>query len=162
MSVKADIEKFVRNLKRGVGVTASQKNMRLIGERCIQLIVRRTQQGLGVKMVGGAEMPLRALSQNYIAFRNKQRRNLDPTTTANKSNLTFTGQMLRSMTIKQVSNSIVRVGPNEKVRKGGLTNARLAEILQQKRPFNNLSAREIKTVVEFFDEILQLEIVKTE
>jgi len=160
MSAKSDIEKFVRNLRRGTGVATSKANMRLLGERCIQLIVRRTQQGFGVARTGGEEVNLKSLSENYIAYRQKNRRKLDGTTTPRKSNLTFTGQMLRSMTVKQVTNSIVKVGPNNRRRKGGLTNAQLAEILQVRRPFNNLSQGEIEVVVNFFDKILQLEIVK--
>lgn len=159
MGAKQDLEKFVRNLRRGTGAAASKANMRLIGERAIQLIVRRTQQGFGVSKTGGNQFKLKQLSQNYIDYRNKNRNKLDPTTKAGTSNLTFSGQMLRSMTVKSVSNSVVTFGPNDRRRKGGLTNAALAEILKVNRPFNNLSAKEILVMVEFIDKILQLEIV---
>ena len=160
MGAKQDLEKFVRNLRRGTGAAASKANMRLIGERAIQLIVRRTQLGFGVKSTGDNEIKFQKLSENYVEYRRKNRNKLDPTTKTGTSNLTFTGQMLRSMTVKAVANSFVRFGPNERRRKGGLTNAALAEILQARRPFNNLSKKEIRTMVEFIDKILQLEIVK--
>lgn len=160
MGARKDLDDFVRKLKSGTGVVASKNTMRLIGERCIQLIVRRTQKGLGVARTGGQEIPLRNLSDSYIEYRRKKARQLDPTTRPITSNLTFTGQMLRSMTVKQLSNSVVSVGPDRRRRKGGVTNEQIAEYLSKERPFNNLSANEIKTVVKFIDEILQLEIVK--
>lgn len=160
MGAKADLEKFVRNIRRGTGATASKANMRLIGERAIQLIVRRTQQGFGVARTGGNEQSLKSLSSAYVEHRRNNRDKLDPTTTPTKSNLTFTGTMLRSMTIKSLSNNSVTFGPNNRRRKGGLTNFQIAEILEKRRPFNNLSAKEINTMVEFIDKILQLEIVK--
>lgn len=160
MSSKAELRRFVRDLKRGTDSWTSKKNMRLIAERAIQLIVRRTQKGFGVKNNNGQEIPLKALSSVYIEQRKRQRKLLDGTTSPIKSNLTFTGQMLRSMTVKEITNKSVSIGPNKRRRKGGLTNEQIAEYVQKERPFNNLSFKEINAIVKFMDEVLQLEIIK--
>lgn len=160
MSSKTELRRFVRDLKRGTDSWTSKKNMRLIAERAIQLIVRRTQKGFGVKNNNGQEIPLKALSSVYIEQRKRQRQLLDGTTSPIKSNLTFSGQMLRSMTVKEITNKSVSIGPNRRRRKGGLTNEQIAEYVQKERPFNNLSFKEINAIVKFMDEVLQLEIIK--
>lgn len=160
MTAKSELRRFVRDLKKGTDAWTSKKNMRLIAERAIQLIVRRTQKGFGVKNNNGQEIPLKALSAVYIEQRKRKRSELDGTTSPIKSNLTFTGQMLRSMTVKNVTNKSVSIGPNRRRRKGGLTNEQIAEFVQKERPFNNLSFKEINAIVKFMDEVLQLEIIK--
>lgn len=151
MAAKDDLKKFARNLRRGVSETVSKKSMRLYGNYAIKTIVARTRKGRGVSRTGSAERSLRRLSPSYVRFRRKNRFKLDKTTKPSKSNLTFTGQLLRSMRVTFVSDRLVRWGPNKRIRKGGITNERLGEIVAKARPFNNLSRKEIDLLAEFVE-----------
>ncbi len=62
------------------------------------------------------------------------------------------------MRVKEASNRKVRWGPNRRRRKGGLTNERLGDIVQKKRPFNFLSRGEVTKVARELDRILQKEL----
>lgn len=154
MPVKQDLQKFTRELRRGIGQTLSKRQMLSYGKFAIDLIVRRTRKGLGVRRTGDPERPLRGLSQSYVRFRRQNRFRLDATTNPRKSNLTFTGQMLRSMRVKNVSDRLVRWGPDRRARRGGLTNEEVAERVSRLRPFNNLSAKEIDRLAKFVDDQL--------
>ena len=155
---KKDLAKLARNIRRGIGVSFSKKRMRDIGLEAIEIIVARTRKGQGVKRTGGRKARLKRLSSNYIAYRRSQ--NLDSTTSAGKSNLTFTGQLLRSMVVKTNSNRKVTWGPNRRRRRGGLTNERLGEIVSVKRPFNFLSSREISRLAKSIDKNLSRQLGK--
>lgn len=152
MSVKKQLNTIARNIRRGIGFSVSKKQMRELGFEAIDIIVERTRKGQGVKRTGGRKGRLKRLSPRYIAYRKTQR--LDRTTSPRKSNLTFTGQMLRSMTVKTSSNRRVTWGPNKRRRKGGLTNERLGEIVSIARPFNNLSSRELTKLAKNIERVL--------
>ena len=155
MSTTRDIEKIVRKLRRGVGTSVSKRAMRILGQQMIKLIVARSRRGLSVERTGAAERRFKPLSGQYVRFRSENRFKLDRTTSPAKSNITFTGQMLRSMTVKSNSDRFVRIGPNRRVRRGGITNERLAQIVSRQRPFNNLSKKEISKLLDFVDKNLQ-------
>jgi len=71
-------------------------------------------------------------------------------TTPNKSNLTFSGQMLESMKILKIKKNSVLISPKGRRRKSQLTNEEVAERVSGKRPFNNLSDLEIKKLIRFY------------
>jgi hypothetical protein len=150
------MEQFVRNLRRGVGNAYTKSMMRKYGELAIKFIVARTRKGIGVSKTAGSEKRLKALSASYIKHRQRNTGKLDSTTSPRRSNLTFTGQMLRSMRVKEVSKRQVKWGPNKVRRKGGITNEKVGEfVAQQGRPFNFLSKVDIKKLIKFIDKSLQ-------
>lgn len=147
---------FLRKLRVGVRDTYKKKQMKALGELAIDLIVERTRQGFGVSRTGAKQKPLKSLSPPYIDHRKANRSKLDSTTSPHRSNLTFTGRMLRSMRVKKVSNRLVSWGPNKRRRKGGLTNEKIGELVAENgRPFNFLSRKDIKKMVKLADKILQ-------
>lgn len=149
------LEQFIRNLRRGVGSSFDKKFMKSLGELAIKQIVTRTKKGSGVNRTGGDARRLKPLSESYIQHRVRNRFRLDPSTSPRRSNLTFTGQLLRSMRVKEVSKRKVVWGPNKRRRRGGLTNERLGEIVAEKgRPFNNLSKTDIQILVKRIDKML--------
>lgn len=149
---KNDFAKLARNLRRGILASLAKKNMRSLGLEAIDIIVARTRKGQGVKRTGGRKRRLKRLSPRYISYRQTQR--LDKTTSPGKSNLTFSGQLLRSMVVKSNSTRKVTWGPNRRRRKGGLTNERLGEIVSVERPFNFLSAREVTQLSRSINRLL--------
>lgn len=158
MTARKDLNRLAKNLRRGIGMSVSKRSMKMLGEQAIELIVDRTRKGFGVKRTGLKRNRLKRLSPAYIAYRKTQK--LDATTSAAKSNLTFTGQLLRSMRVKSNSNRKVSWGPNKRRRKGGITNERLGEIVSGARPFNFLSAREITKIAKLLDRVLSKNLSK--
>ena len=156
MSSQRTLDNFIRNLRRGVGDTFTKRQMAAYGELAIEAIVARTRKGYGVRRTGGSQQKLKPLSRSYIEYRKRNRSRLDSTTSPRRSNLTFTGQLLRSMRVKKVTNRRVVWGPNKRRRRGGLTNERLGEIVaEQGRPFNFLSKTDIDRLVKVIDKYLQ-------
>lgn len=155
------LDKFVRNLRRGVGESFAKKKMRAVGELAIELIVKRTRNGFGLRKTGGTNKRLKKLATSTKNYRKANRSKLDSTTSPGKSNLTFTGKMLRSMVVKEVKNRKVTWGPNKRMRKDGLTNEELGKIVADNgRPFNYLSKTEIKKMITLMDKQLKKEINK--
>lgn len=154
MTAKKDLQKIAKNLRKGIGFTTSIKSMNAIGLQMIELIVARTRKGLGVSKTGAKAKRLKPLSRAYVQ-RRKVAKNLSSLTRPGKSNLTFTGIMLDSMRVLTKSPRFVRVGPNERRRKGGVTNREIAEFVSEDRPFNNLSDTELNKMARFIDRILR-------
>jgi hypothetical protein len=73
-----------------------------VGDKVVKSIQKRSRQG---KDVEGQNFD--ALSKEYKKQRKRNSRNLDETTTPNKSNVTATGQMLKSMRAEGVKGKIV-------------------------------------------------------
>jgi len=158
----ASFEDFMRNLRRGIGSPFAKRKMRAIGKLAIERIVARTRRGSGVSRTGGEQSKLKELSASYIDYRKSNRRLLDATTSPSKSNLTFSGRLLRSMVIKEVTNRRVRWGPKNNRRAGStLTNELLGEyVSEQGRPFNYLSKQDINAVRRSIEKSLRREIRK--
>lgn len=158
----ATLDQFIRNLRRGVGNAFSERKMRLLGNLAIERITERTRRGYGVSRTGANQTKLKRLSPSYVAFRKSRRRELDSTTSPRKSNLTFSGRLLRSMVIKEISNRQVKWGPKNNMRKGSrITNEQLGEyVAQAGRPFNNLSKQDIRAIRVAMDKSLRESIKK--
>ena len=78
----------------------SKKNLRILGEDAKRLIQKRTRLGGGVERSLGPRTKLKSLSESYKKQRKKNKVKLDRTTTPARSNLTFTGGMLRDIGVK--------------------------------------------------------------
>ena len=134
------------------GVLAQAKNrqqMKSIAEFSINLIVKRTRLGYGVRENLGQRSPLRRLSAPYI----KARRGfggLAESTTPGKSNLTRTGQLLSSMQIISTRPGLTVIGPRG-LRRDGKRNEKIAEYqADQGRMFNKLSLNEYNQILRYY------------
>lgn len=150
-SISLQLDRFIKKVEKSVQETTKRESMRRVALLAIELIVKRTRSGKGVPPKRGRSGPnpnerkLKPLSKSYIEQRKKA--NLDTTTSPRKSNLTFSGRMLRSMRIKSITNQgLVEIGPSKQARKGGLTNEDIAEFVSVVRPFNNLSRKEVAKI----------------
>ena len=167
--IDLQLKKFSRKIEDSLKRRTSREEMRRLGLLAIELIVERTQgRGKGVPPKRGStgpypnERPLKALSSSYKKYRRANRDKLASETSPNKSNLTFTGRMLRSMRIKSISqrSGELVIGPNRRARKGGLTNEDVAEFVSSARPFLNLSRREVATINKFIERGLKSDLRK--
>lgn len=137
------VDKFKKVFKSILEAAAKalqqQPEMDKYGEKAADLIKKRTRLGYGVDKQGGTKKKLKPLSQSYKKHR--QRHRPSGPTSAGKSNLTSSGNMLDSLksTPKKGKAS---VGFFDK------TNADKAEYVSEDRPFNNLSKAEIKQIQE--------------
>jgi hypothetical protein len=144
------LENLFDSLNKTVEDITSKDQLEDIGKAIAEIIKVRTRLGYGVSRQGGKREELNSLSKKYTRYRRKNRRLLSSSTRPNKSNLTFTGQMLDSITFK-AGRGKLRVEPSGR-RRDGLTNLKLAEHVTDKgRPFFLLSDNELKQIVRIFD-----------
>ena len=136
------------------------KAARLLAKMLPDVIRKRTESGMGI---GG---PLKQLSPNYIKFREKYSNRLAKTTTPETSNLTATGQLLKSI-IGQASGFVVRIFISDKPRRKGLasktttTNKQIRGYVEkQGREFFDLKYSEKQMIEKFAAETIKQEIKK--
>jgi len=128
----------------------AREQMRRLGQFTVDIVVKRTRLGYGVSAGFGEKSALKKLSEKYIQKR-KRFKGLSNTTTPSRSNLTFTGQMLRSVQVIEAVDGRVRFGPTGNRDGGGPTNAEVASYQEaQGRPFNRVSELEYQQVLREF------------
>lgn len=143
--VNADLKKFFDKLTKQTKDARSKSVYKFLADELIKIIVKRTRLGYGVDNTLGTRSKLKALSPRYIKAR-KDYLDIDSTTRPSKSNLTLTGQMLRSMAIIKQDSSSVTIGPTGK-RTDGNTNQEIAEFNRKRgRIFNNISINEFNQI----------------
>ena len=148
-SVKVQVDKFASKIQRLLKEAKSQKVIEPVAEEMIKLIVKRTRLGYGVKKELGTRQLLKKLSPRYVAARARSRR-LSSTTAPRKSNLTFTGQMLESVSVIKSQNGKIVIGPTG-YRDDGKRNEKIAEHqANQGRTFMNLSQLEFNQILRFY------------
>lgn len=146
-----DLRKFTDKLQAVMRDAAKQNALRPVALKAIEIIQKRTRLGYGVPAGtnGTAErFKLPSLSSRYVDRR--KRAKLDEFTTAGRSNLTYTGQLLSSMSITKESQGSIFIGPTGSRREGG-TNARVAGFVATGgRPFLSLSRPEAEQLRRFY------------
>lgn len=149
-SVKQQIDKLANKIATSINQTVDSNFMREVGEETKRLIYLRTKLGYGVKSQGGVRSKLKPLSPFYVELRKLIQKDglLDGTTSPKKSNLTFSGQLLKSIKVKKAQDGRVWVGPIG-YRDDGLTNEQVANTVSKERPFMFLSDLEIKKIQRF-------------
>ncbi len=157
MAAEQDLRKIVTQIQKGIRKTLTKKDMLRLGKLAITIIQRRTRRGFGVKKDGGRRTRLKRLSPGYVARRKKA--TLSRFTSARKSNLTFTGQMLSAMDAKIKKLGSVTISFDKRRRDGEL-NQDIADAVSEARPFMHLSKVEIRALVESYDKTLQATIDK--
>lgn len=116
--------KIAKKITSTIKEVNSPTTLKKIGQLAIDEIYLQTKLGYGFDEVGGPKKKLAPLAQSYKDFRAgrvafftdqygrirkykpKTKPTLDSTTRPTKSNLTFSGSMLRSLTYKTGRNSI--------------------------------------------------------
>lgn len=147
--VKIQIKNIFDRIKSVVGEAISPAQSRSLALSAIDIIVKRTKLGYGVKDNYGTKYRLPTLSQRYVKFRRRYTK-LSNTTSPSKSNITLTGELLDSIGIKKagVGNvTISAIGSHV----GGLTNEKLIGYLQQQgRYFMRVSELEFNQLVRIY------------
>lgn len=140
----ADIGKFLDDVQRSV---FGKETMRVVGEQIADIVKKRVKSGYGVNS-DTADKPsqrkLAPLSESY----KKARKRLGVTGSFASpviSNLTNTGQLLDSFSVKAKQGEVTVSIPNTQ-RKDGLTNREVADYVREKRPFFALTSPEVKIV----------------
>jgi hypothetical protein len=131
-------------IKKTIGGVFGLESMRLLGEESIKIIRRRTRLGFGVARVEGSRFRLRPLSTRYVQKRSDSSEELSPYTKINRSNLTYSGEMLDEMDLKKLRQGSVIIGfSNNASLKKAEWNTDMG------RPFNHMSKLEIKQLRRF-------------
>lgn len=153
----AKLDKFNAAMARALSKVGAPSNMRKFGEDAADIVRLRTRLGSGVETEGGTKKRLKPLSESYRKRRKKA--DLHPDTAPNKSNLTFTGQMLDSLGVTSVRQNQVTFGPRGSRTGSSLSNKQVAEyVTLAGRAFNNLSKVEIKRITEAIAEVLNAQL----
>jgi hypothetical protein len=144
---------IISKLQGVIKDAAQKKALKPTADFARDVIVKRTRLGYGVERNYGYKEKLKPLSPNYIKSR-KMFAKLDGFTTPRKSNLTRTGDMLRSIEAK-VSNGVIEIVPTG-TRSDGKKNVDIARYNQEggkgrpRRIFMRISDLEFKQVVRFY------------
>lgn len=150
-NVKLQVRSFIGRLEKALDVAISQRTTRAVAEEAIKIIVRRTRLGYGVAENYGTRYRLPPLSSSYIEQRRRSRE-LSSTTAPRKSNLTFTGQMLESVSIIKINDrGNLSIEATGKRRQSKLTNLQVARFnAANGRVFNKLSRLEFQQLIRFY------------
>lgn len=143
--VNQDLKKFFDKLKKQKTDASSRNVYKTLAEELIKIIVKRTRLGYGVKTNLGQRSKLKALSPRYIKAR-RDYLDIDSSTRPAKSNLTLTGQMLRSIKVIRVDGKSAVIGPSGR-RSDGYSNLNIAEFNEKTgRIFNRISINEFNQI----------------
>lgn len=148
------LEDIIGRLKRTVKEAISRTAMQEVGNFTASLIVKRTRLGYGVTNFTEGKKLLAPLKASTVK-RRSMFAGLDGTTKPKKSNLTMTGQMLRSMRARVESAGVVVIEPTG-TRSDGKTNFQVAQYAHDggpsRRPriFNRISKAEFNQVKRFY------------
>lgn len=129
---------LINKISASISKFFSKSNMKDIAEKGAELIKSRTRSGKGVDVSGGEERALKPLARSTVERR--RRKNLHPSTSPGKSNLTESGKMLDSI------QGTVDSANNPRIEIAGAKNRKKASEVQGDRPFLNLSKKEIDTL----------------
>ncbi len=151
MSAADDLNKFIDKIGRVLTDAGKSENLMPVAEKAIEIIRTRTRLGYGVgpgTSGTGDRFKLASLSSSYILHRKRNAGRLSSFTSPSRSNLTFSGQMLQSMTAVFLAPGSVVIDFTGS-RSDGEDNAQIAKYVSGKRPFLNLSKNEVEQLKSF-------------
>lgn len=158
-----NVDDLISGLNKALQRTMTAKELMTIGESVRDEIVKRTRRGFGVVdggKTGGNLKALKKLSDRYIDYRTANRSKLDSTTSPDKSNLTFSGQLLRRITVQSKVGSFT-IRPSRKRRKGGVTDEDVALFQEDMgRVFLRIAKTEHNLLLALYEKLLSKEIRK--
>ncbi len=149
--IKDIVKKLSSHLKESLKPVALSPTAKFAAS----VIVKRTRLGYGVEKMYGSKEKFEKLSDKYIKYRKMFIGLGDGTTTYKRSNLTFTGQMLRSIEGSVLNNGKILIQPTG-TRADGKSNLDIANYahkgseVRPRRIFMNLSNLEFKQIVRFY------------
>lgn len=152
-----------------VSKVISRQKMDILAKRAAKQIRKRTRLGKGVDRSGGTQKNLKPLADSYKAQRrgevtfitrklpsgasivvpirrNIRRPRLDSTTSPARSNLTFSGKMLRAIIGRGLGAGKALVTMNPRRIGDRLSNVQIAKLVSQQRPFFHLTRGELNGI----------------
>lgn len=135
------------NIEQLVREKGFRKDLADLGRR---IIFTRTKLGKGVKKNAKAPTKLKKLSPDYKAFR-QVFKPIGSLGTPNKSNLTYTGEMLDSLKSETTLRGFRVFIPKSK-RKDGETNSEVAKSVSRQRPFLRFAQTEMRQLENFIND----------
>jgi hypothetical protein len=142
---KLNLEHLVKNV-------VTEKLLRTMGERAVDMVRRRTRLGYGVagEEFGGSQQKLEKLAAptKEKRARLKKQGRLSSETTPAKSNLTETGKLLDSIQFRVRGNRL-------EVFIAGLDNQLVASYVSDKRPFFTLTQPEVSRLADLIEQAIQ-------
>lgn len=161
-NAKIGIQKMIAEL-------LTKPYMEQVGNFAASMVKTRTQLGYSVDKPGAPKKKFAPLKPSTIKQRKKLKKGqaLNENTSPTKSNLTRTGQLLSSIGVEKVEDTVVTVSPRG-TRNDGYTNEEIAKFAadgdpkrdRAKRPFVSLSDIEVKRLKERIRKDLQLKVQK--
>lgn len=147
MPIRTDSKTLKKRFDNLVKNTNDSTALKRLGFFVIKTIKERTRKkGLGVARPGGNRRTLKKVSLGWAIRRATLQRSSEAAT-GRKSNLTFKGTMLDSMTIKKASRGELFIGF-----KNAKEEAKAEGNTDRGRPFMFLGAVEIKEASDFYKE----------
>lgn len=176
-----EFDPFKKKIEDALNKFASADNMQKIGDLAAGIIKKRTRLGFGVETTGADRNKLKPLSEKYIEFRKnlkgiqrakkavraggkvslktKQRASKNPKielssdTSASKSNLTLTGQMLDSLKATSTQGSVTIEASGN--RKDGLSNKEISGYVEEQgRKFLDLAKADLKQIKNYLESLV--------
>lgn len=147
-----DLNKILKRIDKSIVEVTKPVVLKDVAKFTVDLVVKRTRLGYGVEKNFGQRKKLGPLKDTYVDKRKKD--GVDGTTTPKKSNLTNTGEMLRSLDYT-VRDATIIISPT------GSRNVNLAEYNAEQvtyangytkpaRVFNRISELEFQQVLRFY------------
>jgi hypothetical protein len=134
---------FVARLNKQIEATTGPEEMKAIGKFLIGKIAVRTRLGNGVNNHLDEKSKLKKLSPKYVEYR-KTYAHLSNMTKPRMSNLTRTGSMIDSLSIKAIGKNSIRIGPTGTDRNGVSNSSKAYWQEKAGRVFLRLSKQEVK------------------
>lgn len=149
MQREKDIKKVTDRLAKALKTTFSPRQMRGVAVKLVSTIRKRVRSGYGVQGDFKPKQKLDALSPRYIDAR-KRFKGLDSTTRPGKSNLTLTGQMLRTFKVITVTTKKVTVGFTD-----DFAGKKAEWVSIQGRPWLGVTNKEFEDMVSNYEKIVK-------
>jgi hypothetical protein len=156
-------KQFNKKLETALAKATNRAQATRLANDVVNQIQARTSKGQGVResgQVGGRGKKLKSLKQSTIDYRERYRNSLARYTSPSTSNLTFSGQLLKSLKARNIkirkglSFDIVPVGKRKPSvsghKKPKASNLDVAGFVSQDRPFLGLTASDVRAVNKKF------------
>lgn len=144
------IKSIINRISKTLDDIIAPPEMKDLGDYALTLIVKRTLLGYGVDENYGTKQKLKPLTPGYVKSRLKFQK-LSSKTTAKKSNLTRTGQLLDSMDVKVNKRGQLFIQPTGRRFDSTESNVKIAEYQSiQGRTFNKVSELEFKQLLRYY------------
>ena len=142
-----DIKKFKKDMDKFFKSVTSGKEMRVIGNKTIKIVVERTRNHMkGVKKPLGRITRLKKVTKQYSEQRKKIRNKLKTAATGTNCNLTLRGTMLNNLSVLRATKKELVIG-----HRGRKNQIKAAHHHATGRPFLFLAKKEMQELMKFYD-----------